>query len=147
MFWRACHDLQALRHEGAVERMQPRDVRDRAERDQIEQVDQLRLIAAREKPAPSQLPNQRDAEQESHSDGSEMTVRRAELAFVEPVRVDQREGDRKQGRALVMVDDDDVEARVLRLLQRLERLRAAIDGDGEACSALLQLDQGRARGP
>ena len=36
-------------------------------------------------------------------------------------------GDRQQGRALVVVDDDHVEPAGLRFLQRLERLRAAID--------------------
>ena len=67
------------------------------------------------------------------------------LAFVEPVGVDQRERDREQARALVMVDDDHVEAGGVGLLERLERLRAAIDGDDQARAALLQLDQRLAR--
>ena len=139
------HDLEALRDEGAVEGLQPRDVRDGAERDEVEQVDELRLLAVCEEAAAAKLAHQRHAEQERHSDRREVTVRRAELAFVEPVGVDQREGDRKRRRALVMVDDDHVEAGVLRLLKRFERLRSAIDRDREARAALLELDQRRAR--
>ena len=44
-----------------------------------------------------------------------------------------------------MIDDDHVEPGGLRLLERLEGLRAAIDGDREAGAALLQLDQRLAR--
>ena len=44
--------------------------------------------------------------------------------------------DGKQARALVVVDDDDVEPGGLGFVERLERLRAAIDGDGEARAAL-----------
>ncbi len=45
------HHLQPLRDEGAVEAAQLRDVGDRAERDEVEQVDQLRLRAAGEEAA------------------------------------------------------------------------------------------------
>ena len=53
--------------------------------------------------------------------------------------------DREQARALVMVDDDHVEPGRLGLLERLERLRAAIDADRDARAARLQLDQRLAR--
>ena len=125
--------------------LQPGDVGDRAERHQIQQVDQLWLLAAGEEAANPQLPQERDAQQESHSDRGQMAMSSAKLALVEAVRIDHREGHRKQRRALVVIDDDHVEARVLRLLKRLEGLRPAIDGHGEAGAALLQLDQGRAR--
>ena len=126
--------------------LQPGDVGDGAERDEVEQVDDLRLGPVADEPAAAaQLAQQRDAEQEGHADRGEMAVGRAELALVEPVGVDHRERDRKQARALVMVDDDHVEPGGLGLLERLERLRAAIDGDRQARAALLQLDQRLAR--
>ena len=104
------HDLEALGDEGAVERLQPGDVGDGAERDEVEQVDDLRLGAvAAKRPRLAQLAEQRDAEQERHSDRGEMAVRGAVLAFVEAVGVDHRDGDREQAGALVVVDDDHVE--------------------------------------
>ena len=109
-FCRAAITLQALRDERAVEALQPRDVGDGAERDEVEQVDDLRLGAAlRRTPRAAKLAQQRDAEQERHADRREMAVRSAVLALVEPVGIDQRMRDRKQARALVVVDDDDVE--------------------------------------
>src|SRR5690349_19731520 len=74
-----------------------------------------------------------------------MTVRRSKLALVETVRVDQGKSDRQQGRALVVINDNDVEVRVLRLLQRFERLRSTVDGDRQARALDLQLDQGSTR--
>ena len=103
------HDLQALGHEGAVEALEPGDIGDGAERDEIEQVEDLRLGERLEEAAAAKLAQQRDAEQERHADRGEMAVRRAVRALVEPVGVDQRIGDGKQARALVMVDDDHVE--------------------------------------
>ncbi len=49
------HDLQPLRDERAVQPAQLRHVGDRAERDQIEQLEQFRFGAAREEIAPSQF--------------------------------------------------------------------------------------------
>ena len=139
------HDLEALGDEGAVERLQAGDVGDRAQRDDVEQVDELRFGLAGETAAVAQLAQQRDAEQEGHADRRDMAVRSADLAFVEPVGIDQGMGDGKAGRALVMVADDHVEAGVGRLLQRFERLGAAVDGDRQRCAAPLQFDQRRAR--
>ena len=61
-----------------------------------------------------------------------MAMRRTLIALVEAVRVDQRKSDGKRRRAFVMVDDDHVEPGRLRFVQRLESLRAAIDGDDQA---------------
>ena len=66
-------------------------------------------------------------------------------ALVEPVGIDHRVGDRKQRRALVMVDHDDIEPRGACFLERLERLCPAIDTDRDACPLGLELDQGFAR--
>ena len=103
------HDLEALRDERAVEALEPRDVGDGAERDQIEQVDDLGLGLRFEDAAAAKLAQQRDAEQERHSDRREMAMRRAVRALVEAVGVDQRMRQREQARALVVIDDDHVE--------------------------------------
>ena len=79
--------------------------------------------------AASQLAKQRHAQQERHSDRGEMPVRGAVRALVETVGVDQRVGDGEQAGALMMVDDDHVEPGVARFLERIERLRAAVDAD------------------
>src|SRR3546814_8980976 len=57
-----------------------------------------------------------------------MPVGRA-VRFVQPVGVDDRDGGRKRGGTLMMVDDDHLHAAVPCGRERLERLRAAIDGD------------------
>jgi hypothetical protein len=75
------HDLEALGDEGAVERLQPRDVGDRAERDEVEQVDDLGLGASRRSGRAAQLAQQRDAEQEGHADRGDMAVRGADRRF------------------------------------------------------------------
>ena len=79
--------------------LQTSDVGDGAERDEIEQVDQLRLLAICEKAARREARGQRHAEQERHADRGEMAVRRAVRAFVEPVGIDQRKRGRKQAGA------------------------------------------------
>ncbi len=56
--------------------VQPGDVGDRAERDEVEQIDQLRLFSPIEKAARPQLADECDAEQEGHADGGEMAVGR-----------------------------------------------------------------------
>ena len=58
-------------------------------------------------------------------------MRGAIRALVEPVWVDQRMRHRQQARALMVIDDDHVEPGVAGLLQRLERLRSAIDAHGD----------------
>src|SRR3546814_14897042 len=57
-----------------------------------------------------------------------MPVGRA-VRFVQPVGVDDRDGGRKRGGTLMMVDDDHLHAAVPCGRERPERLRAAIDGD------------------
>src|SRR3546814_3249908 len=58
----------------------------------------------------------------------QMPVGRA-VRFVQPVGVGDRDGGRKRGGTLMMVDDDHLHAAVPCGRERLERLRAAIDGD------------------
>ena len=138
----ARHHLQPLGDEGAVERLQPGDVGDRAERDQVEQVDDRRLAGAVGEPAaPAKLAHGCDAQQEGHADGGEMAVGGAVLAFVEAVGIDDRIGRGQLGGALVVVADDDVEAGLGRRLQRREGLGAAIDGDDQIGARSLERDQ------
>ena len=128
-----------------LRRLEPRDIGDGAERDKVEQVEDRRLgRGVGEAPAAAQLAQQRDPEQERHSDRGEVAVRRALDAFVEPVGVDQRDRGRQRRGALVVVADDHLEPRGGGLGERFERLRAAIDGDGEARALRLQFDQRRA---
>ena len=94
------HHLQPLGDEGAVEALELGDVGDGAERDEIEQLDQLRLRPAGEEAARAQRAEQGRAEQEGDADRGEMAVRRRLRAFVEPVRIDQREGVRERGRRI-----------------------------------------------
>ena len=141
------HDPQALGHEGAVEALKPCDIGHGAERDQVEQVEDLGLGERLEGTASAQFAEQRDAEQERHAHGGKMPVRGAVRALVEAVGIDQRMGDREQAGALVVVDDDHVEPGRAGLLQRLERLRSAIDAHRDARAARLELDQRLARRP
>src|SRR4029078_11897997 len=110
-------------------------------REESEYVADIRLGQRLECAARPQLAEQRDAKQESHSDRGEMTVRGPVRALVEAVGVDQRECDRKQAGALVMVDDDHVERGRAGFLERVEGLRPAIDADRDAPAPRLQFDQ------
>jgi hypothetical protein len=125
--------------------LQARDVGHGTERDEVEQIEDLRFGERLENAAAPQLPEQGDAEQEGHADRREVAMRRAVLALVEPVGIDQRIGERKLAGALVMVDDDHIQARISRFFQRVERLRAAINADGDACAFRLQFDERFAR--
>ena len=139
------HHLEALRHEGAVEPLQLRHVGDGAERDDVEQVDEARLDPVGEDASPAQRADQRGTEQEGNAHRGEMAVRRA-LALVEPIGIDERVRDRKRGGAFVVIDHDHVHARGLRHVERLERLRAAIDRDDQRRARLRQPHQRLARG-
>ena len=67
--------------------------------------------------------------------------------LVEPVRVDHGNRERQQRLGDMVVDDDEVEPRHPRRLQRIVRGGAAIDADDEAGALFLQLEQGRDVGP
>ena len=41
----------------------------------------------------------------------------------------------------MMINDNDIQARLMRHRERLKGLRPAIDGDNKACSAVPQADQ------
>src|SRR3546814_3747366 len=78
----------------------------------IEQVDEARFGPVGEEIACAQRADQRRAEQEGDADRGEMAVRGA-FGFVEAVGVDQRMRDRQRGGAIVVNDDDHVDARLL----------------------------------
>ena len=123
--------MQALGYEGAVEALQARDVGDGAERDEVEQVEDLGLGQRFEHAAAPHFPQQRNPEQKGHADRREMAVRRPVRILVEPVGIDQRVRRRKLARALVMIDDDHVEPGDPCFVERVERLRATIDANGD----------------
>src|SRR3546814_2212991 len=64
--------------------------------------------------------------------------------FVEPVGVHESESVRQRRRALMMIDDDHLDPRRLGLGDRVECLRAAVDGDDEFRARRADLDE---RGP
>ncbi len=127
------HRDQPLGDEGAVEADERHHVGDGAERDEIDEVEQVRLGPRRiPEAAPAQLAIDRDDGQEHEADGGEM-AERGEIVVA--VRID----DRRLGQllvGLVMVDDDGVEAEPRGLRERLEARRAAVDGDEELRAAL-----------
>jgi hypothetical protein len=71
-----CHHLDALGDEGAIEAAKLGDVGDRAQGDEIEQVDQARLLASGEEGASAKGPDECRSEQEGDSDRGEMAMGR-----------------------------------------------------------------------
>ena len=127
------HRDQALGDEGAVEADEGHHVGDGAERDEIDEVEQVRLgPRCIPEAAAAQLAVHRDDGQEHQADGGEMAERRE---IVVPVRID----DRRLGQLLVglmVVDDDGIEAEPRGFRERLEARGAAVDGDEELRAAL-----------
>ena len=141
----AGEDLEALRDKGAVEAAQLGDIGDRAERHNIEQLEQFRFGAIFEIALVAQCPDQRRTEQKGHADGGEMAMFGPRIAFVEPVGVDQRDRFRQLGGAFVMVDHDHLDPGSVGHVERLEGHRAAVDGDHQIAALPAQLDQGLSR--
>ena len=127
------HRDQALGDEGAVEADERHHVGDGAERDEVDEVEQVGLRPRRiPEAAAAQLAVDRDDGQEHEADGGEMAERRE---IVVPVRID----DHRLGQLrvdLVMIDDDGVEAEPRGFGERLEARGAAVDGDEELGAAL-----------
>ena len=140
------HHLQSLRHEGAIEAVQGRDVGHRAQRDEVEQGEEVGLLAALEIAAGAQRTDERDGEQEGHAHRGKMPVRCGKVVLVEPVGVHQRGCARQFRRALVVVDHDHVDARIACHSQRLVRHGSAVDGNDQARPAFAKLDQRLAGG-
>ncbi len=139
------HDFQPLRDEGAVEAAQLGDVGDRAQSNDVEQVDQPGFGAAIEPAPPTQGADQRGTEQEGDADRRQMPVR-GPFAFVEAVGVDQGQRPGKFGGAFVVIDDDHIGLRFGGHVERLERLSAAIDGDDQVGAVAFEPDERFARG-
>ena len=120
----APHRDQALRHEGAVEPGQRRDIGNGAERDEVQHAEQIRLghFAAPE-PARPQFPVDRDQRDQHEADRGEIAQSRE---IVGPVRIDQRLDLGQFVAALVMIDHDHRHPEPPRFGQRLETGGAAI---------------------
>ena len=136
----------ATKREALTAASQRDDVGDGAERDEIEQVKQVRRVAAGEPAAGPQRPDDGDRQQERHADRREMAERRAAI-LVEAARIDHGERGGEGGRRLVMVDDDDRDARVVRRTKRVEPLRPAVDGDDQRRAARRQRGHRGGGGP
>ena len=127
------HRQQSLGDEGAVEPLERHHVGDGAERDEIEQIEQVRLRPRRRpEPAPAQLAVHRHHGHEHQPDRGEMAELRE---IVEPVRIDHRERGRQRLVGQVMIDDDRLHAEPRRFRQRLVADGAAIDGDQQRRAA------------
>ena len=87
--------LETLRDERAVERRELHHVGDRAERDQVEQVEELRVLGGFEKPARTQSPQR--ATRRNVTPTAARWPCAARPAIVEAVRIDQRERGRERG--------------------------------------------------
>ena len=74
-------------------------------------------------------------------------MRGAIRALVEAIGIDQRVGDREQARALVVIDDDDVEPGGPSFVQRLEGLGTAIYADGNGGPTTLEFNECFSSGP
>ena len=126
--------------------MQRGDIGDGAQRDHIEQREQVRLLAIGEETPLAQRTDQRDRQQKGDADRGEMPMRGGLVFLVEPVGIDQRDRLRKIGAAFVVIDHDHVDPCRMRHTQRLMRHGTAIDRDDQAGARLAQLDQRFARG-
>ncbi len=121
---------QPLGDEGAVEPDQRHHIADRAERHQVEPLQQVGLAAVGAvPPASPQQPVDRHHGHVGDADGGEVTkTGKVVLA----VGIDQSACRRPLGAEFVMVDHHHVDAERLRLGQRLEAGRAAVDRDDQA---------------
>ena len=99
--------------ERAVQAGQRNHVADGAERDEIERRKKIGKRAR--KIAPPKLAQQRHGGEECHANGGELTLRRDVVAAA---WIDDREGRRQIRADLMMVEHDDIDAALLRTLQR-----------------------------
>jgi hypothetical protein len=121
------HHFQPLRDQRPVQSRERHHVAHRAERHQVEIVEQLRLGPRGAPPAgPAQLAIGGDGEEECHADRRELAER---SALVEPVRIDDGDGARQLRLGDMVVDDDDLEPDLRRVRERRMRGDAAIDRD------------------
>ena len=108
--------------ERAIEPVDRGDIGDGAQRDEVEERHQVRFLASFEEPALPQGADDRNGQHEGDAHGREVTVRGGGIVAVEAVRVDHRECGGEVGRALVMVDDDHIDAGAMSSRQRFMRL-------------------------
>jgi hypothetical protein len=113
-------------------RLSPLSVGHRAERDEIEEAEEIRLrpLGGPETPR-AQLAIERNHRHEHQADGREMAEPRE---IVEPVGIDDGKRRRQLLVGLVMIDHDYVETELARLRERLVTGGAAIDRDQKRCT-------------
>ena len=126
--------------------MQRRNIGHSAQRDQIEQSEQVWFLPVRKEAALAQISDNRDRQQEGDANRGQMAMSGGLLDFVEPVRIDQRHGLGQLGRAFVMIDHDNIDPGSARHIERFERHRPAIDRDDQAGALFGQPDQRFTRG-
>ena len=132
----AAQRQQPLGDERAIEPDERYHVGDGAERDVVEQRQQIRLRPIRApKTAPAQHAVHRYHRHEHEPDGGQVTETGEVVA---PVRIDDGNGRRQRLVGLMMIDDDHVDAQRARLGERLDAGGAAIDRHQERGAARRQ---------
>ena len=124
--------------EGAVEAGERDHVADRAERHEVEPLQQRRLGPRGEGTPLAQHAGDRHQDDEGDADGRQM-LERARL--VDPVGVDHGQGGGERLLASMMVDHDHLEPQLGGLAQRLERGGAGVQRDDQAAATLGELGQ------
>ena len=112
--------LQPLPDQDAVVAIEPDDVSDGAERDQIEQMIEARLGCNVEGVARAQFGAQCEQHIEHHADARQMLARESAAGLV---RIDDAGGSRQHGAGQVMVGDQHRDAELVRARPRLRRSR------------------------
>ncbi len=134
------HDQQALGNEGAIQSDERHNVSDGAERDIVEQCQEIGL---RTRSGPKAALTQQAVDchhgHEHKPDGGEMTEAGK---IVTPVWIDHSHGRRQCLVGQMVIDDDDVHAERARLAQRLNAGGAAIDGHQQRGAALRERAHG-----
>ena len=120
--------LQPLRDENPVVAVEPHDVCDRAERDEVEQRVEPRLRGRREAPAGAQFRAQRQQNVEHHADARQVLARKAAARLV---RIDDARGVRQHRPGQVMVGDEHGDAEFVGPRHAVDTGDAVVDGDDQ----------------
>ena len=134
------HHAQTLRHKSAVESHQFDDITHRAERNNIEQCQQIRLRPARIiKSRITQHAIGGNHKQIGHANGGEISV---VTRFIEAVWIHHRHSRRKRGFRRMVIENDNVRASILGCFHRFMRRCTTINADDELDTFIRQLAHG-----
>ncbi len=118
-----------LLDEDPVRLVEPHDVGDGAERDQVEQLGEVRLGARRERAVGAQSRARREQHVEHHAHARDVLARERAARLV---RIDDDRGRRQRRARQVMVGDQHVDAARGRRRDAVDARDAVVDGDEQA---------------